>query len=115
MKKLRVDRNLYEALNKGHKHVKQTVLASMFFENKIENKKFGGYLAPLNNMTVNQFIQLLCYGYELEETKEEKLLKQYNLIEEHYEISSNISFFNYLDAIEYTLNTLEIKIKGINA
>ncbi|MER1998395.1 MAG: hypothetical protein ABS882_01365 [Lysinibacillus sp.] len=82
-----------------------------------ENKK----AFPLNNLPLKQIAAILINGYEIEETPEEKLLGIYNLTWHEYNRITNFQekhggeFENgFAKGIEKAIETLGIKIKGIN-
>lgn len=118
MEKLRVDKNLYETLNKAYEKFGEVTLANMFFNKKIEGYGFVGELQPLNDVTPNEFILILKYGYELEKTKEDELAETYifNLesAKTTLNINSQMELNSFNKGILYTLDVLDIKVKGIN-
>ncbi|KYG89018.1 hypothetical protein A0U40_13405 [[Bacillus] sp. KCTC 13219] len=74
---------------------------------------------PLNKLTTEEFARCCLIGYEIEETPEEKLLKEFELATERSETPTNDLYVNgywngIRESILATLDILGIKIKGIN-
>ena len=64
---------------------------------------------PLNKISNWDMAQILINGYEVEETPEDRMLDFYN----YYNGDSDYEK-GFRDAVEYTLEQLRHKIKGIN-
>jgi hypothetical protein len=71
----------------------------------LENKNyFKSVFIPLKEMGFEKFVRCLVNGYEVELTKEEKILEYYN---EALKVGDGLR-------VQDVLNILEIKIKGVN-
>ena len=117
MEKVKVNKKVYDSF-------KATEKDSWYFGNKEKyltymmkyktDKLFGIRSDELNHIEIEVFLKCLTFGYELEETKEEKLLKQYKQELINYKVYDDPNSFWYCQGIRYTLNMLDKKIKGIN-
>lgn len=102
MEKVKVSKKIDVAL-KYIKESPDSIIPGLL--NKFAISKFHtDKLVPLNELSFRDFYNALHYGWEYEETKEERLLNFY----------LNIYSVNSKNIIEDVLDILEIKIEGIN-
>ena len=111
MDKVKVSKEVFEALqhaegflNGDLKSVVIDIVGGYKFTAR-ENK-------PLNNIGKDLILKIYKYGYELEETPEEKLVKKYKAC--LVEGVADVVFLERAIGIVECLSTLGIKIKGIN-
>lgn len=115
MEKLKVKKEVFESLN----------VAKMYnsTENIIKehikcNNDWEGGCEGINGMDIFDLCKALFVGYELEETPEEKILESYKNAVELLDSKLNNLPEGYMqgtkDCTEFILDTLGIKIKGIN-
>ena len=71
-----------------------------------------GYQKPLNKITVWEMANILINGYEVEETPEEIVKRKYLLSKSNFVNSEWDAGF--VSGINYLLEKMDIKIKGIN-
>lgn len=89
---------------------------------EVRNEEYPGETqvngAALRFIPFNTLLRALINGYERELTEEEHLAKAYQNIRDEYQVclfdgsSEEISFAN---GMRYALDTLSIKIEGVNA
>lgn len=106
--KVKVSRVIAEAL--------RTVLSNGNISSCIEKHVHGWDYEPkfpLKKLTTEEFARCCLTGYEVEETPEERLLKIYQAHEERPSIQP-VWNDGVVDGIKMALDTLNIKIKGIN-
>lgn len=85
-------------------------------EREIKSYAFEG-IGNIGGFTRFEIAEILINGYEIEETPEEKLLATYQRQRAWQETNDPFdrrAHTAYGNAIVYTLDTLGIKIKGIN-
>ncbi|KGR74869.1 hypothetical protein [Ureibacillus sinduriensis] len=70
----------------------------------ITTKDWYDNLQPLNKVDLMTFAKMLINGYEVEATAEESILKYFN----------TTSWKQERDAVVFVLNTLKVKIPGVN-
>ena len=70
--------------------------------------------SPLYELSVLQLGECLINGYEVEETPEERLLNDFKYNNDQYVSTRNEVYLIRNQGIQSALNTLGIKIKGIN-
>ena len=112
MNKITLTKRQAVALEKALENLftKETVLKThASIELKEKEKWKGSKYEYLNELTLEEMAIALYRGYEVEETKEEKVL---SLTKTHFD--DKFCGYWYIRGITDTLNGLEIKIKGIN-
>ncbi|WP_107842026.1 hypothetical protein [Metasolibacillus meyeri] len=109
--KVKVSREIAEAMNSALKEYTKEVIVDTVIK-----KGFTGIREPLNRLGAFNISKMLVRGYEVDKITDEKEAKEYlskiynhNLI--HDRTDTNIAF---ADGIEFAINLLGIKIKGIN-
>lgn len=65
----------------------------------------------LNGMSLDTLIRALYFGYEIEQTPEEKILDEYNW---RKPLNCGVEGGMYREGMKFVLNALNIKIKGVN-
>ena len=117
MEKVKVSKDLFEGLQRIEKeggNYFELLVAGVVKGEKYVSK--GN--AVFNDLTPEEILKIYKYGYELEETQEEKLLKYYKELGFMFNSSGTkvyVGLTKEQDAIFETLSILGIEIKGINA
>ena len=102
--KVKVSREVAEAIESAFEvSNKEQVLEDHARSGMWQNKEF----LPLNNLSLLEMAAIVINGYEIEETPEEKFLRVYKM-------QLDINRLDFADGMKYALETLGIKIKGIN-
>lgn len=69
---------------------------------------------PLNELSLKQLSTALIVGYEIEKTPHEVITLKYNTSQDDYVYNQCPYSKGVADGIEFTINTLGVKIKGVN-
>ena len=117
LEKVKVNKRVYDSF-------KATETDSWYFTNKEKyltymlkyktDKLFGIRSDELNHIEIEVFLKCLTFGYELEETKEEILLKKYKEKLNIYEASNVNDCHSFCEGMKYALNMLNKKVEDIN-
>lgn len=79
---------------------------------------WDGKRKALNGMPLDTLIRALYVGYEVEPSPDEKIAQKYKELQGLYTIrmcESNGGFYaGKLEGIRFTLDTLNVKVKGVN-
>ena len=114
---IKVNKEVFEALERVKAKYRHNFKYGLF--NSYVGKAFEEEDYILMTLDKVELCSIIANGYEIELTKEEKVLRNYNTHLDLSEISSNEkqkNFSNgYLIGVTNTLRDLDIKIKGINA
>lgn len=116
MDKIKVSKEVAHALEMALK----TCSKAKFFEQHSNKMQWSlDVYLPLNQISNWKMAQILINGYEVEETPEDKLIRQFrDFGERKNNFTTESKNFGYWEGREKqvvaTLNTLGIKIKGIN-
>ncbi|MCT6924594.1 hypothetical protein [Metasolibacillus sp.] len=111
--KVKVSREVAKAIE----YVKENYKFESSLRVHLSENWHSSHLRCLKELSTEAFVSLLLNGYEIEETPEEKLLATYQRqrtwqeTNDPYDRRAHTAYGN---AIVYTLDTLGIKIKGIN-
>lgn len=116
MEKIKLTRKQAKAIEAliGESHLESAISLTLykFREQKKWNRE---ELLSLNELSYEQILQALYVGYEVEETKEERLFTLFKEVEEKSMLGDEDNYFyGYCSGIKETLKILKIKIKGIN-
>lgn len=113
MTKIKVSRKVADALD-------YLLASELYRENRSHILKVQARSGPawhtntpaecLNGVDIMTIAEALVNGYEADMTPEEKLADKYSSIR-HYESAKTKGF---IEGIEYAIDTLGLKIKGIN-
>lgn len=109
--KLKVSREVADAIERVKINFSfEEIIASQIKKNLKGAPKWTGYFKPLNNLSAEQLATALINGYEVEITPHEVIAKEY------IGLLADTSYYGdgFADGIEFTLNTLGIKVKGVN-
>ena len=76
----------------------------------------NGYpaLVKFNQSHFDVLLQALVNGYEVEETPKDKVREQYNSPKHFYDADNDTDISVYRKGIKFALDTLNIKIEGVN-
>lgn len=115
MEKVKVSREVADAVEYEIQRLKDcTTLSTKAIKNLILhdsiNHSHRGGAKALNGIPTFDLAEILINGYEVEKTPEEKLLQEYLT-----GLLVGSGHRTYANAIKFTLDTLGIEIKGINA
>ena len=115
MSKVKVDLKTFNALKSMEELYGEygELEKKKILKSKISNS-FLSLRSCLNEIDMDTFLQILVNGYELEETKEEKLLKEYNEKLQTYKLFDDANSYSYCQGIKFALDMTDQKVKGIN-
>lgn len=115
MEKLKVSQEIYDALKEVQTHYYNDSIIKLHVNTKSdEYPEWSGTWTCLNELSVMEMAQALTLGFETDLTPEQKLYKKYQVADTNISQTNSLYWSGVIDGIRITLETLNIKVDGIN-